>query len=63
MVQRRKISYATQTSEGTKAYVLFLCLLLRLLVKRGISFFEYMRDRITQIGNIPSKSDYYSGEI
>ena len=32
MVQRRNISYATQTSEGTKAYGTFLCLWLPRLV-------------------------------
>jgi hypothetical protein len=31
MVQRRNISYATQTIEGTQAYVVLLCLLLPLL--------------------------------
>ena len=53
MVQRRNISYATQTVEGTQAWDTFLSLVAttRLL---GISFFEYIRDRISQVGNIPS---------
>ncbi len=54
MVQRRNISYATQTSEGTKAYVLFLCLRLATTRKLGISFLEYMRDRISHRSKIPS---------
>ncbi len=53
MVQRRNISYATQTSEGTKAWDIFISLVATTR-KLGISFFEYMRDRISQLGNIPS---------
>ncbi len=53
MVQRRNISYATQTSNGTKAWDTFMSLVATTR-KLGISFFEYMRDRITQISNIPS---------
>ena len=33
---------------------IFLCHLLTLLARNGISFFEYMRDRISRVGNIPS---------
>ncbi len=53
MVQRRNISYATQTLEGTKAWDIFLPLVATTR-KWGISFFEYMRDRISRLGNIPS---------
>jgi hypothetical protein len=53
MVQRRNISYATQTVEGTQAWDTFMSLVAttRLL---AISFFEYIHDRISQVGNIPS---------
>ena len=53
MVQRRNISYATQTIEGTKAWDIFISLVATTR-KLGISFFEYIRDRISQLGNIPS---------
>ncbi len=53
MVQRRNISYATQTLEGTKAWDIFMSLVATTR-KLGISFFEFMRDRISQLGNIPS---------
>ncbi len=53
MVQRRNISYATQTIEGTKAWDIFISLVATTR-KLGISFFEYMRDRSSQLGNIPS---------
>ena len=53
MVQRRNISYATQTLEGTQAWDTFMSLVATTR-KLGISFFEYIRDRISQIGNIPS---------
>ncbi|PAX51314.1 hypothetical protein CK510_25460 [Brunnivagina elsteri CCALA 953] len=53
MVQRRNISYATQTQQGTKAWDVFMSLVATTR-KLGISFFEYMRDRISQIGHIPS---------
>ncbi|MEH1887665.1 IS66 family transposase [Nostoc sp.] len=53
MVQRCNISYATQTTEGTKAWDIFMSLV-SITRKLEISFFEYMRDRISQIGNIPS---------
>ena len=53
MVQRRNISYATQTEQGTKAWDIFMSLVATTR-KLGISFFEYIRDRISQIGNIPS---------
>ncbi|WP_199306902.1 IS66 family transposase [Anabaena sphaerica] len=53
MVQRRNISYATQTLEGTQAWDTFMSLVATTR-KLGISFFEYVRDRISQLGNIPS---------
>lgn len=51
MVQRRNISYATQTSEGTKAWDTFLSLVATTR-KLGISFFEYVRVRICELGQI-----------
>jgi hypothetical protein len=53
MVQRRNISYATQTQQGTKAWDIFMSLVATTR-KLSISFFEYMRHRISRIGNIPS---------
>ena len=53
MVQRRNISYATQTVEGTHAWDTFMSLVATTR-QLGISFFEYIRDRISQAGNIPS---------
>ncbi len=41
MVQRRNISYATQTIEGTKAWDIFISLVATTR-KLGISFFEYI---------------------
>ncbi len=53
MVQRRNISYATQTSEGTKAWDIFMSLVATTR-KLGISFLEYIRDRISEKSKIPS---------
>ncbi|WP_017318871.1 IS66 family transposase [Mastigocladopsis repens] len=53
MVQRRNVSYATQTTEGTQAWDTFMSLVATTR-KLEISFFEYMRDRISQIRAIPS---------
>ena len=53
MVQRRNISYATQTTEGTKAWDTFMSLVATTR-KLGISFFEYVRERISEAGKIPS---------
>jgi len=53
IVQRRNISYATQTCEGTKAINIFMSLVATTR-KLGISFFEYMHERISHLGNIPS---------
>ncbi len=53
MVQRRRISYGTQTAEGTEAWDTFMSLV-STTRKLGISFFEYVRDRISATGTIPS---------
>ena len=52
MVQRGNISDATQTLEGTQAWDTFMYLVATTR-KLGISFFEYIRDRISKVGNIP----------
>jgi Transposase IS66 family len=51
MVQRRNISYATQTSEGTKAWDIFMSLVATTR-KLEISFYEYLQDRFSQLGKI-----------
>ena len=53
MVERRNISYATQTIEGTQARETFMSLVATTR-QLGISFFEYVRDRIPQLRIIPS---------
>jgi regulator of replication initiation timing len=53
MVQRRNISYATQTQEGTKAWDIFMSLVATTR-KLEISFYEYMRDRFSRLGKIPA---------
>ena len=53
MVQRRNISYGTQTNQGTEAWDTFMSLVATTR-KLGISFFEYVRDRICQTETIPS---------
>jgi hypothetical protein len=53
MVQRRHISYGTQTELGTKAWDTFMSLV-DTTRKLGISFFEYVADRISETRNIPS---------
>ncbi|MEG4229821.1 hypothetical protein QUA49_27280, partial [Microcoleus sp. N9_B1] len=55
MVQRRNISYATQTIEGTRAWDTFMSLVATTR-QLGISFFDYVRDRISQLRVIPSLS-------
>ena len=52
MVQRGNISDATQTLEGTQTWDTFMSLVTTTR-KLGISFFEYIRDRISKVGNIP----------
>ena len=46
MVQRRNISYATGTIEGTQAWDTFMSLVATTR-QLGISFFDYVRDRIS----------------
>jgi regulator of replication initiation timing len=53
LVQRRNISYATQTHEGTKAWDIFMSLVATTR-KLEISFYEYMRDRFSRLGKIPA---------
>ncbi len=53
MVQRRNISYGTQTLDGTKARDTFMSLVATTR-KLGVSFFEYVRDRISGTENIDS---------
>ena len=53
MVLRRNISYGTQTSDGTQAWDTFMSLVATTR-KLGVSFFEYVRERITQTGKIES---------
>ena len=61
MVQRRNISYGTQTTEGTASWDTFMSLVATTR-KLGLSFFEYVRDiaaatilhqRISEARNIP----------
>jgi hypothetical protein len=58
MVQGRNISYTTQTLEGTQPWDTFMCLVATAR-KLGIRFFEYIRDRISQVGNIPCLATVY----
>jgi len=53
MVQRRNISYSTQTSDGTRAWDTFMSLVATTR-KLGISFFAYLCDRIMGTNNIES---------
>ena len=52
MVRRRHISYGTQTELGTKAWDTFMSLV-DTTRKLGISFFEYVADRISEARKIP----------
>jgi len=52
IVLRRNISYGTQTKDGTQAWDFMS--LVATTRKLGISFFEYVRDRITRTENIES---------
>ena len=47
IVQRRQISYGTQTQMGTQAWDTFLSLV-AITRKLGVSFIEYVRDRLKQ---------------
>ena len=53
MVRRRNISYGTQTAEGTASWDTFMSLVAT-THKLGLSFFEYVRDHISQTRNILS---------
>jgi Transposase IS66 family len=53
MVQRRNISYATQSEAGTKAWDVMMSLVATTR-KLGVSFYEYLRDRLSEIGKIPA---------
>ncbi len=53
MVRRRNISYGIQTTEGTASWDTFMSLVATTR-KLGLSFFEYVRDRILRTGNISS---------
>lgn len=44
MVQRRNISYSTQTTDASKAWDIFMSLAAT-TGKLRVSFFEYVRDR------------------
>ena len=66
IVQRRNISYATQTTEGTKAIDTFMSLVATTR-KLGISFFEYVRvgaarrrHRIPKVEINSPSGNYYS---
>jgi hypothetical protein len=52
MVQGPNISYATQTLKESQPWDTFMCLVAT-AHRLGISFFEYIRDRISQVRNIP----------
>ncbi|MEM1173052.1 MAG: transposase [Cyanobacteria bacterium P01_H01_bin.35] len=52
MVRRRHISYGTQTIEGAASWDTFMSLVATTR-KLGLSFFKYVRDRISQTRNIP----------
>ena len=56
MVRRRIISYGTQTQEGTQAWDTFLSLAATTR-QLGISFLEYVRDRLSQLGQILPLAD------
>lgn len=56
MVRRRIISYGTQTAQGTQAWDTFLSLAATTR-QLGISFLEYMRDRLTKLGRIQPLAD------
>ncbi|MEO3703994.1 hypothetical protein [Trichormus azollae] len=52
-MQRLNISYATQTPEGTQAWDTFMSLV-GTTRKLGISFLQYVRDRISHTRKIPT---------
>ena len=61
MVQGGNISHATQTLEGTQSWDTFMSLVTT-TCKLGISLFEYIRDRICKVGNIPYLANIFYKE-
>jgi len=55
-VRKRKISYGTRTEEGSQAWDTFMTLS-ETSKKLGVSFYHYIRDRITDTNNLPSLAD------
>ncbi|MDE5069672.1 MAG: hypothetical protein O4751_00280 [Trichodesmium sp. St2_bin6] len=53
MLAKSHISYGTQTMDGTASWDTFI-FLVATTRKLGLSFFEYVRDRISQTMNIPA---------
>ncbi|MBS9772556.1 MAG: hypothetical protein MK289_16300 [Trichodesmium sp. ALOHA_ZT_67] len=53
MLAKKHISYGTQTMDGTASWDTFM---FRVATTRklGLSFFEYVHDRISQTMNIPA---------
>jgi hypothetical protein len=62
MVQRRNISYATQTELGTKAWDIFMSLVATTR-KLGISFFEYSTSGYYTIQFSPYPSSSHSFQL
>jgi hypothetical protein len=58
MVQGRNITYAAQTLEGTQPWDTVMCLVATTRNLR-IRFFEYIRDPISQVRNIPSLATFF----
>jgi hypothetical protein len=58
-VRRRKISFGTRSEDGTKAWDTFATLEAT-LKKLGVSFFEYIYDRISGAYRIPSPANLIS---
>jgi len=55
-VRKRKISYGARTEEGAQARDTFMTLS-ETSKKLGVSFYHYIRDRITGANNLPSLAD------
>ena len=55
-VRKRKISYGTRTDEGSQAWDTFMTLS-ETCKKLGVSFYHYIRDRITESYHLPSLAD------
>jgi len=58
-VRRRKISFGTRSEDGTKAWDTFATLEAT-AKKLGVSFFEYIYDRISGAYEMPSLADLIS---